>query len=175
MQKNELAVGDSTILEIIFSTKKYRNRVSKRPRIQTNEGPPDKYVQIIANVVARPDSTYPLILKPYKLDLSQFGEKVRSKIDFEISNVSDQELDLELISFAGKLFEVKLPKSIKPGKTKKGTLKLTKAGIKASFEKSFTLEASDQKLSRFTIPIKRTLRAKDPVVRVTADSLPPGR
>jgi len=36
LSKKELAVGDSTLLEIIFSTKSYKNRVTKRPKIQTN-------------------------------------------------------------------------------------------------------------------------------------------
>ena len=77
LEKSEIAVGDSTRLEIIFNTKKYTKRITKSPRIQTNEGPPDKRVQIISEVVARPDSTYPVVIIPYKLDLTQFGEKIR--------------------------------------------------------------------------------------------------
>lgn len=130
----------------------------KRPRIQTNEGPPDKYVQIITNVVPRPDSTYPIVIKPYKLDLSQFGEKVRDKIKFKISNISDQKLNLSMISYSKDYFEVKLPKSISAGKTAEGELKLKKLAIDKSFEKSFTFELNDQQKSRFTVPVKRTLR-----------------
>ena len=85
MEKKEIAVGDSTRLEIIFSTKQYKTRVTKRPSIQTNEGPPNKRVQIIATVVLRPDSTYPLVMRPYKLDLTQFGDKVRKDIEFTIN------------------------------------------------------------------------------------------
>lgn len=153
-----LAVGDSTRLEIIFSTKRYKNRVTKRPKIQTNEGPPDKYVQIVSNIVERPDSTYPVIIQPYKLDLSQFTQKVRDKITFEIRNVSDMELDLSLVAAPGGLFELDLPKSVKPGGEVTGTLKLKKEAISESFEKSFTIQLNDEKQSRFTIPVKRTVR-----------------
>jgi hypothetical protein len=59
LEKKVLAVGDSTRLEIIFSTKRYKGKVSKRPRIKTNEGPPDKHVQISASMMPRPDSTNP--------------------------------------------------------------------------------------------------------------------
>lgn len=153
-----LAVGDSTKLEIIFSTKRYKNRVTKRPRIQTNEGPPNKYVQIVSHVVERPDSTYPVIIRPYKLDLSQFTQKVRDKITFEIKNVSDMKLDLSLVSVPEGLFELDLPKSVKPGGEVKGTLKLKKKAISESFQKSFTIQLNDEKKSRFTIPVKRTVR-----------------
>lgn len=146
------------MLNIAFSTKKYKNRVTKRPKIKTNEGKSDKTVQIIAHVVVRPDSTYPVVIKPYKLDLSQFTDKVRDKITFTITNVSDQKLDIEMISFSKDYFEVKLPSSIEAGGSAEGTLKLKKDNLEKSFEKSFTIELNDEKTSRFTIPVKRTVR-----------------
>lgn len=166
-----LAVGDSTRLEIIFSTKKYKNRVSKRPRIQTNAGPPDKTVQIISHVVARPDSTFPVVIKPYKLDLSQFTEKVRDQINFKITNVSDDDMDLRIISEEPDYFNVSLPKSIGAGKTIEGTLKLTRNHLKNSFDKSFTFELSDEKGSRFTVPVKRTIRTAATKSRIKETSV----
>lgn len=158
MLKEVLAVGDSTQLEIIFSTKTALNKVSKSPTIQTNEGPPDKRVRIEATVVARPDSTYPLIINPYKLDLSQGSDKIIDKIEFNIRNVSDADLELQLVSIAADFFEIELPKSIAAGSSAKGKLKLLKAALEQSFEKSFTFEANNQAKSRFTVPVKRTLK-----------------
>lgn len=158
MEKKEIAVGDSTRLEIIFSTKKYNKKITKSPRIQTNEGPPDKRVQIVATVVARPDSTYPLVMKPYKLDLTQFGEKVRDEIEFKIMNKSDENIDIEMVSTYDELFEVDLPKSISAGETIKCKLKLKDAALKEKFEKSFTFKLNDERLSRYTIPVKRSIR-----------------
>lgn len=153
-----LAVGDSTELEIIFSTKKYKREVKKQPRIQTNEGPPDKSVKIISTIITRPDSTFPIRFSPYKLDLSQFGEKVRDEIEFEITNASEEPLDLTLIDMPIGMFEVELPESLKAGQTKKGVLKLDKSVMETSFQKSMTIEVNDTGKSRFTIPVKRTLR-----------------
>jgi hypothetical protein len=158
LAKDRLAVGDSTQLEIIFSTKRYRNRVTKQPRIQTNEGPPDKTVQIMATVVARPDSTYPVIIKPYKLDLTQIGDKVRDEIRFTIDNVSEQPLSANLVSSHKDLFNVTLPDQIGPGQTGEGILKLTQEGVDGEFEKSFTIQLSDETGSRFTVPVKRSIR-----------------
>ncbi len=145
--------------------------MTKSPRIQTNEGPPDKRVQIISEVVARPDSTYPVVIKPYKLDLTQFGEKVRDEITFKIINKSDQKLDLTMICGYENLFEIELPKSISAGETEEAKLKLKEYGLQTNFEKSFTFELNDEKNSRFTIPVKRTIRnqtAKKPTARKSA-------
>ena len=155
-----LAVGDSTRLEIIFSTKRYKSKITKRPSIQTNEGPPNKYVQIITEVTARPDSTYPIIIQPYKLDLTQFSEKVIKKKKLMITKASDQNLEVSLISIPDDLFEIKLPKSIKPGKSAKGELVLRSEAYGDSFEKSVTIEVvgvQDSDTTRFTIPVKRSL------------------
>ncbi|MFH1373772.1 MAG: hypothetical protein ABII79_08260 [bacterium] len=155
-----LAVGDSTRLEIIFHTKKYKKRITKRPQIQTNEGPPDKRVEIISHITERPDSTYPIVIQPYKLDLSQFSEKIIKDKKFEIANVSDQKLELSVVGMPEGLFEIEVPKSIKPGKSGQGRLKLLEATFGDSFEKSVTIEvvgAEDKEVSRFTIPVKRSL------------------
>ena len=153
-----LAVGDSTQLEIIFSTKHYSSRITKTPRIETNEGPPHKNVRIITQVVRRPDSTYPVIIKPYKLDISQFGEKVRDQMKFTVTNVSDQDLDLKMIYLPEDLVTVDLPRSISAGKSAEGILRLKEPALSMSLEKSFTFELNDADTSRFTVPIKRTVK-----------------
>lgn len=129
----------------------------KRPRIKTNEGPPDKYVQIESNVVDRPDSTYPVVISPYKLDLSQFGDKVRDEIEFKIKNVSTDDLSLTLVAGAPDYFKIELPDKIGGGKTETAKLTLTKTGQTEAFEKSLTFSVNDKENSRFTVPVKRTL------------------
>jgi len=156
LDKNELGVGDSTQLEIIYSTKSSLDRVSKSPTIQTNEGPPDKRLQIVATIVAHPDSTFPLVIQPYKLDLSQKTEKTIDRIEFGIRNVSDKELKVDFVSGASDYFQVELPKSIMPGELAKGRLILNKTVLGKTFEKSFTIQAGDDSGTRFTIPVKRT-------------------
>jgi hypothetical protein len=158
LTKKELAPGESTDLEIVFSTKRYRNRVVKSPRIVTNDGTSGTNVRIISTVVARPDSTYPIVIKPYKLDISQFGEKPRSEMKFHITNVSDVDIELTLIDKPDGLFDIKLPKSIDAGETAQAQLTLRDDAMDASFEKSITLELDDEQASRFTIPVKRSVR-----------------
>ena len=158
LEKKDIAVGDSTKIEIIFSTKSYKSHITKRPKIETNEGQPDKRIQILTNVVSRPDSTFPLVMQPYKLDISQFGEKLRDEIEFKIINVSDQPLELSMVAYPKELFHVILPASVQAGQTITCSLKLNKDAKESEFEKSFTIETSDEDHSRFTIPVKRALR-----------------
>ncbi len=158
MEKEAIAVGDSTRLEIIFDTKNYSGPVSKRPKIETNEGPPEKYVQISCAINARPDSTYPIIIKPYKLDLTQFGEKVRNEVKFTVENVSDKDVQLTAPSIPEQFLTVNLPKVVKAGKTAEAIVKLKKEATDKEFEKSITLQCNDEKSSRFTIPLKRMIR-----------------
>jgi hypothetical protein len=108
--------------------------------------------------VRRPDSTYPVIVKPYKLDLSQIGETVRDEMKFTIENVSETDLDLSLIDDRKDLFQLELPETIPAGKTAEGILRLTDKGIEEEFEKSFTFSLSDETGTRFTVPIRRKIR-----------------
>ena len=159
LEKELLPVGDSTRLEVIFSTRRYNGRQSKRPSITTNEGDLAKRVQFTANVVAVPDSTFPIRIKPYKFDISQFGETNATNRDFVIENVSDSDLDLSVVDMPQNMFEIKLPKHVKAGQTAKGSLKLKDACLDKEFSKSVTIGLSDAANTRFTIPVKRTLRA----------------
>lgn len=158
LEKNILGPGDSTRLEVIFDTRSYSGLVSKRPTIQFSDGTPDVHVSFSCSVATRPDSTFPVIITPYKLDLTQFGEKVRSETKFTIANASDSDLTLTLVSQPVGLATVSLPKVVKAGKSAEGTLKLTREGLEAEFEKAITIQVSDQKKSRFTIPLKRSVR-----------------
>jgi hypothetical protein len=158
-------------LEIIFSTKSYNQKVSKRPRITTNEGPPDKNVSITAEVIQRPDSTYPIVIRPYKLDISQFSEKVRDKMKFTIVNSSESEVALNLIAGIPDFATIDLPKKIKAGQSASGELKLLPSVLGKSFTKSFTIEVTGETTSRFTVPVKRTV--KGPAADTTSQTEKP--
>ncbi|MEE8576454.1 MAG: hypothetical protein V3T31_04295 [candidate division Zixibacteria bacterium] len=112
----------------------------------------------MANIVKRPDSTYPVIIKPYKLDMSQFGDKVRDEVTFTIENVSDVDLTLDIIAGRPDLFDVDLPDKIEAGETGEATLKLTSEGVEDNWQKSFTFQVGDETHTRFTVPVKRTIR-----------------
>ncbi len=117
-----------------------------------------QYVQIKANVVTRPDSTYPIAFKPYKFDISQYGDKPRTKLTFEVTNASDEDLELKVIDQPYGMFKIDMPDKVGAGKTAKGEITLNNDYVKDEFEKSITVEVNDAEHSRFTIPVKRVIR-----------------
>ena len=163
LTKSVLAPGESTEVVIIFSTGQYNGPVTKRPRLETNETIPSRNLTFRATVVTRPDSTYPILVKPYKLDISQFGQKVRDQMKFSISNVSDEALALELISGSNDLFKVSVPEQVAAGRTVEGVVELNKKALEQSYETSFTLQLNDASSTRFTVPVKRTVQMQSGV------------
>jgi hypothetical protein len=157
LQKDKLGVGDSTQLEVIFSTGSYSSQVTKTPRITTNEGPPDKMVRITTNVLVKPDSSYPVVIKPYKLDLTEIAVNQKGGAKFGIENISQQTLVPTLISWPTDCLEIVLPKQIAAGKTAEGTVRVKKEFVDKAFGKSFTFGLNDEKKTRFTVPVTRTV------------------
>ena len=113
---------------------------------------------ISADVIQRPDSTYPIIIRPYKLDISQFGDKVRDRMKFTIVNSSDQEVAINLVAGLPKYATIELPKKIGPRQSAGGEVKLLSSVLSESFAKSFTLEVVGDSTTRFTVPVKRTTK-----------------
>ena len=134
--------------------------MTKRPRIQTNIGKPDKNVSITANVVRVPDSTYPVVVRPYKLDISQYAEKAIEKMPFKIKNVSEQEVGVRLVAHPSAYVRVEIPETIGPGKSGTGMIYLLEDAFDDEFEKSFTIELTNEAKSRFTVPLKRRILYK---------------
>jgi hypothetical protein len=141
--------------------------VTKRPAITTNQGPEVQIVEIAAQVTARPDSTYPIVIEPYKLDFSQYSEEVLREKEFALYNSSDKPLELSLVSQTDEFFEVVLPKTVEPNETVTGMVRLKESVMDQNFNKSLTIQVNDERNSRFTIPVKRSLR------NVAAPTTPP--
>ena len=133
--------------------------MTKSPTIKTNEGLSDKSVRIKTYVVSKPDSTFPVVLKPFKFDLIGSSDTTPVQLQFTITSVSRQSLTPRLVSAPKSLLSVLLPKSIPPGGAGEAIVKVKWAGMKETFEKSITLEFDDEAKSRFTVPVAYRLSA----------------
>jgi hypothetical protein len=163
LDKEIVPPGDSARLEVIFSTKSYKGRVAKVPRIYSNADTVTnafRMVRITAMVEPRPDSTFPVVVMPYKLDVSQFGSQKRDQASFTVKNVSEQNLDLSLVVVPDDVIRVELPNSVGPGQTVTGRVIVRPPALKEEFERSFTFEVSDSAHTRFTIPVQRGVRSQ---------------
>ena len=115
-------------------------------------------MKISSDIVTNPDSTYPVTIQPYKFNISQFGEKERKKLNFKITNHSNEDLEISLIDMPYGMFELNLPKKVKAGKTEEGKIEILDDFVDKEFKKSITIQVNDKALSRFTIPVERTIR-----------------
>jgi len=157
LEKDIVPVGDSTQLEILFSSRLYDGPLTKRPAIETDEGKIKKYLQFSANIYKDPSKTEPIVLNPNIFDMSRFGEKDRTKLQFEITNASDKDLKLEVIDHPEAMLKIDFPDKIKAGRTETGKVEVKNFFKNIEFEKSITIELNDKNHTRFTIPVKRAI------------------
>ena len=159
---SSVAVGDSTPLQIIFSTKSFIGNVNKRPFIVTNAPQASAGMSIFAEILTDPESALPVVLRPARLDVSQFSVQPRRRGTFEIVNKSSEPLKIAPVDTVYKSFTIELPSKIGAGETVKGTIIVNKAAIEKSFRESFTFEVvGSESRDRYTLPIERIYRIKD--------------
>jgi hypothetical protein len=157
LDKFEIQPGDSARLEIIFSTGKFNGPVSRRPAVYAATSAEATVLTIHSTVLTNTDTTWPVILNPSIMDISQFGDTVRSVFKLEIENVSDQTLKPGLIAAPEEFVEVDLPESIEGKQSALATITVRKDKLGTAFKKSFTFELNNEQKSRFTVPLTREI------------------
>jgi len=157
LEKSELGPGEDTRVEVIFNTGQYKGRVTKHPRILTNEGQAQHTIKFLSTVVQRPDSTYPLIMQPSILDFS--GHKPGEAMVVKITNVSDKAIGMKLIDFPDGVLGVTVPETVPAGGSVEAMVRLIDPKSPTGFQKSFTVQLDDVQANRFTVPVKMTVES----------------
>ena len=156
MKKRLLAVGDSTELEIIYSSGRRSGKFAKAPRLYTSD-PSLKESRIKISGVSMDPKEFPgnhlIRIEPYGLKVIIGEEKKEYKL--EIENLSGQKIGMNLVSTHPDFLDVKLPKEIKSGKSKEIKVKFKNVEERSTigFKKSITIELTDAAKTRYTIPI----------------------
>lgn len=151
LEKTELAPGDSTKLEIVFSSRSYSRTIRKSPYIVTNEGPQKQRISFSANVFAKAEDLTPLVIEPSILKLSKLDGK--DKVEFKIINKTDAEQTFENISFPKDLFEIKMPDKVAANGSATAQLVVKNGADVTKLVKSLTFDLTDANHSRYTLPI----------------------
>ncbi len=153
-----IAPGDSVTIDLTMDTENVPMERFKILDIESNDYFHPHSIKITANVVGRPDSTYPVIIAPYKLDLSQLNSQSVDNADFEIKNVTDDPLAVQLVRSSAAYFSLELPETVPAHGSAIGHLTLKSERPDNSFEESFTFDVSTGgNTTRFTVPVKRTV------------------
>jgi len=155
LDKTVLAPGDSTRLEVIFSTRNYNGKVTKAPKIHTNASEKRSMVRIYSTVIPKPDTTTPIVIMPYKLNVSKRFMKAGDKISFAIKNVSDKSLGMKIIDQPDGYWGLNIPDKIEAGQTIQIAMTANDAAVASHYTKSFTIELDDEAGTRFSVPVKR--------------------
>jgi hypothetical protein len=160
LDKKELAAGDSTIAEIIFKTGHYNGKVRKSTRLTTN-AEKSSNLQIQAHVFKPADTVRPLMIEPMAVELDSIrpddpGKSWKFKV--AVHNVGEEKVKAHLVAGPTELFEIKIPKDIKPGKEEYIELKFDENILEQLFTKSITIELDDSAATRYTIPITKARR-----------------
>lgn len=161
---SSVAPGDSMMLTISFSTSRFQGPVEKTPTVTTNVNSRPAKLFILANVVPGVENDGPLQMEPEILDVSQFNSRTRRQARFQVTNTSNQDLDLIVTDSSLKSFEVKLPGKIKAGETVEGKIRVFEDKVDTDFKESLTITAlrvdlpSGTRDVAYSLPIKRIYR-----------------
>jgi hypothetical protein len=156
LRKRLLAVGDSTEIEIIYSSGSHHGGFVKSPRLYTSDPSVSQtMLRLKGEILEQNDPLLNTVINvdPFGLNIIAGDEK--DEYTVRLKNVTDEKLELKLVSYDPEFLKIDLPKDIKPGDTKNAVVKLinSEAHRESGFDKSFSFEASDSAKTRYTIPV----------------------
>ncbi|NIP42425.1 MAG: DUF1573 domain-containing protein [candidate division Zixibacteria bacterium] len=158
MNKRLLAVGDSTEIEIIFSAGSRRGRFSKSPRLYTSDpSVTETKLRLKGEIIDKGDPMLNALMnfEPFGLEVIMGEADIKGQ-NVKVTNVSDENLSMKIVSNSPSYLDVSLPKGdVKPGESAIIKVKLVNPDSHGTqgFTKSFTIELSDSAKTRFTLPV----------------------
>lgn len=160
LKKRVLAAGDSTDVELVFSTGMYSSRTQKSATIVADANQTVPNLSFTAHPMKNLDSLKPFTVTPPLLNLDSLKDAGKSGMaEVRVKNTSDQAINLKLVSSPDKWFTVDVPGgSIAPGADQAITVRFSNDIADTVLNKSFTIEASDTALTRFSVPIQKAQR-----------------
>ncbi|MFH2055993.1 MAG: DUF1573 domain-containing protein [bacterium] len=151
LQRDVLPPGDSTALEVIYTSSSIPGLVRKTVNVYTNEEDTvdSHQLTIRAGIIPWPDSMQNLRVNPYRLRFQNRGSKA---LRVSIENAGDFDYEMKVIACPPEL-AVDCPEVIRAGTSPELTIHYVGKPIKATANKSFTLEAVGADTTRFTMPV----------------------
>lgn len=155
-----LGPGDSTDVELVFSTGKYSSRTAKSATVLSDVNHTVPNLTFSAHPTPKLDSLKPFVVNPPLINLDSLKDAGMSgAVEIRVKNTSDEPINLKLVSTPDQWFTIEVPSgSIAPGADE--AIQVRIAGDIASeiLNKSFTIEASDTALTRYSVPIQKAQR-----------------
>ncbi len=171
LSKRTLAPGDSVAFEVVFDSKGLIGSVAKRPGVKVRGDTTLHSVKFYASVVTKEDQYFPLAIMPPMFALPEKEARAGEKFPFQLHNLSDEDVSVDIIDFPAELFAVDLPDSIAAGETVTGHFSLLPGFPEGEdIYKSITFELNHSQLYRLTAPIVMKSLKPVPDVADTSES-----
>lgn len=166
LKKEVVAAGDSTEVELVFTSNKgAKGNVGKSATVTCND--PDRgtfQLSFKGKNFTDPDSLTPLTLSEGELAIN--GQSHSREVKLVVRNVSASAVKMHLVSQPEGYLKVEVPNSaIQPGKEKEIKIKIDSSVSEDQFKKSFTFAVDDQSGSRYTIPVSYSKTAEVSVIQ----------
>lgn len=166
LKKEVVAAGDSTEVELVFTSNKgAKGNVGKSATVTCND--PDRgtfQLTFKGKNFTDPDSLTPLTLSEGELVIN--GQSHSKEAKLIVKNVSASAVKLHLVSQPAGYLKVEVPNSeIQPGKEKEIKVKIDGSVSEEQFNKSFTFAVDDQAGSRYSIPVSYSKTAEVSVIQ----------
>jgi hypothetical protein len=160
LKTKALGPGDSTDVEVIFSTGAYSSKTRKSASIIANVTHLVSPLTFTAHPTKYPDSLKPYTISPALVDLDSLKAQTQTgSLEVRVKNTGTEPLSFKLIDAPTDWFTVDLPGgAVAPGTDDAIRVRFTRDLADAIVSKSFTIEASDSAMTRYTIPVQKSQR-----------------
>ncbi len=160
LKKRILGPGDSTDVELVFSTGMYSSKTQKSATIVADANQTVPNLTFSAHPTKNLDSLKPFTVTPPLVNLDSLKDAGKSgSVEIRVKNTSTEPINLKLVSAPDKWFTIDVPSgSIAPGADEAIQVRFTSDIADTVLNKSFTIEASDTALTRFSVPIQKAIR-----------------
>ncbi len=156
LETDVLAPGDSLLVGITWDVGRAIGKTSRYPRAAYDGPDSPAHMIVKCLVVQHPDSIRPVRVKPYRLSLSRTAAVDIDSLSFVFTN-SDLHNDILLAELNVPVAECEysLPDTVPAGGQASGWIKVRPEYADEEFNSSITLQLSDKRRTRITIPIQR--------------------
>jgi len=162
MEKDWLAPGDSMKVGFYWDSQRRVGLITRHPTIYSNvEGDPLQ-LEFVGICASHPDKYYPVSIKPFKFEFSRLPTLSVDSIAFTLTNHTDSNYTLEVVSYPLEECTYSLPESIDANKEARGYIKINQAYYEKEFKRSLTVQlvGVDGSVKRFSLPINRKIFSK---------------
>jgi len=161
--EEEIAPGDSIIVELKLKTSYFAGNKEWRPYIQFNGLVKGVRIRVIAFIISEVRNQKRIYVFPHTVNASQFGDKVITKFPIKIFNKSEENVPLQMRYYEDDYFMVDFPLYVPPQDSAVGWITLNEDGIKSEFEKTIIFEYLniDNEERLYSIPVRRKIFRSD--------------